>query len=218
MRIVKNIIVAFSLYSRIPMPIFEWKEEDMKHNIIFLPWIGMVIGGICFGINCLLGLKDIFKVQIPLVFVLAIYTAIPLILTGGFHVDGYMDVQDALKSYKSKEEKLGILKDPHIGAFAVIRLVIYGLIWVAALSIVCSSENVSYRYLFFIVFALARCVMGMLSLFLKHARKNGMLNMETGKTTVVDKVFLAIQAAVLVGLASWINLLGSLVMVAVCLG
>ena len=83
-----------------------------------------------------------------------------------------MDVQDALKSYKSKEEKLEILKDPHIGAFAVIRLVIYGLIWIAALSCVCGLENVSYRYLFFIVFALARSIMGMLSLILKKAKKS----------------------------------------------
>ena len=129
MRIIKNIIVAFSLYSRIPMPIFEWKEEDMKHNIIFLPWIGAVIGGICLGLNVLFG-----HIKIPFVCELAVFSVVPLLITGGFHVDGFMDVQDALKSYKSKEEKLEILKDPHIGAFAVIRLVIYGLIWIAALS------------------------------------------------------------------------------------
>ena len=37
-------IIAFSMYSRIPMPMFEWKEEDMKYAMCFFPAIGMVIG------------------------------------------------------------------------------------------------------------------------------------------------------------------------------
>ena len=44
MHILKSIIIAFSMYSKIPMPQFEWKEEDMKHVLCFFPWIGIVIG------------------------------------------------------------------------------------------------------------------------------------------------------------------------------
>ena len=44
MQIVKGIIIAFSMYSRIPMPQFEWKDEDMKYMLCFVPWIGIVIG------------------------------------------------------------------------------------------------------------------------------------------------------------------------------
>ena len=47
---------------------------------------------------------------------------------GGFHADGFLDVSDSLCSYGSREKKLEILKDPHIGAFAVIRLAVYYLI------------------------------------------------------------------------------------------
>lgn len=213
MRIIKSIIVAFSLYSRIPMPSFEWKEEDMKHNLIFLPWIGAVIGGLCFGVNVLFGLKPL-----PYVCVVSVFSVIPLIVTGGFHVDGFMDVQDAVKSYKSKEEKLEILKDPHIGAFAVIRLVIYGLIWMAALSVVCSSEDRGYRYLFFTIFALSRCVMGLLSLTLKKAKKTGMLDMETKKASDTDKVLLMVQALFCIALAAWINLIGAVLFIMICIG
>ena len=42
MHILKSIIIAFSMYSKIPMPQFEWKEEDMKHVLCFFPWIGIV--------------------------------------------------------------------------------------------------------------------------------------------------------------------------------
>ena len=27
-------IIAFSMYSRIPMPMFEWKEEDVKYACV----------------------------------------------------------------------------------------------------------------------------------------------------------------------------------------
>ena len=51
--------------------------------------------------------------------------AIILLVTGGIHMDGYMDTMDALHSYGNREKKLEILKDSHIGAFAVIMTVLY---------------------------------------------------------------------------------------------
>lgn len=47
-------IIAFSMYSRIPMPMFEWKEEDMKYAMCFFPAIGAVIGAVFFGMYLLL--------------------------------------------------------------------------------------------------------------------------------------------------------------------
>ena len=47
-------------------------------------------------------------------------------------MDGYMDTMDALHSYQSRERKLEILKDAHIGAFSVICLLCYYLIYVGA--------------------------------------------------------------------------------------
>lgn len=44
MRMIKSCIVAFSMYSKIPMPQFEWKEEDMHYMLCFFPWVGAVIG------------------------------------------------------------------------------------------------------------------------------------------------------------------------------
>ena len=44
MRVLKSMVIAFSIYSKIPVPQFEWKEEDMKYMVCFFPWIGAVIG------------------------------------------------------------------------------------------------------------------------------------------------------------------------------
>lgn len=49
MHIFKALIIAFSIYSRIPMPQFQWKDEDMRYMLCFFPWVGAVIGGVFYG-------------------------------------------------------------------------------------------------------------------------------------------------------------------------
>lgn len=79
-----------------------------------------------YGISCqLLGVPNVSRALIFLV--------LPVIVTGGIHVDGYMDTSDAIHSYGDREKKLSILKDSHIGAFAVIRLLVYSAVYFAAL-------------------------------------------------------------------------------------
>lgn len=210
MKLIRNLIVAFSLYSQIPMPRFDWQEEDMKHNMIFLPWIGAVIGLLSFG------LFYVFKmIELPLICQLALYSLVPLVITGGFHVDGFMDVEDAICSYKSKEEKLEILKDPHIGAFAVIRMGIYSLIWIAFLSLVVQKDNALVLYMYFMIYFIARAYSAVSSLCLKHARKNGMLNMETKDSSRVDLAICVIELLVGITLLALINVWAILVCVLV---
>ena len=77
MHIIRGIAVAFSTYSKIPMPQFVWKEEDMRYSMCFFPWIGAVIGAILWGwfrLSALLGIST-------LAFIL-ISAALPLIITG----------------------------------------------------------------------------------------------------------------------------------------
>lgn len=42
-------------------------------------------------------------------------TLLPLIVSGGIHLDGLVDTADALYSRRETEKKLEILKDPHVG-------------------------------------------------------------------------------------------------------
>ena len=130
MRLIKSFIVAFSMYSRIPMPRFTWDSEDMKYHLAFFPWIGAVIGLLEYG---LLLLNE--KYSFPNTAFAALAIAIPLIVTGGFHLDGFMDVEDAISSFKTREERLEILKDPHIGAFSVINVIIVALLLFASILI-----------------------------------------------------------------------------------
>ncbi len=58
-------------------------------------------------------------------FFTSVCVLLPVLITGGIHLDGLLDTSDALSSYKPTEEKLQILKDSHAGAFAIIIGICY---------------------------------------------------------------------------------------------
>lgn len=115
MNIIKSICVAFSMYSKIPMPRVEWNEKNMKYAMCFFPLVGAVIGGLMLLVRFLCG-RFGFNTSVYAV----VMTALPVLVSGGIHTDGFIDTADALSSYGDKEKKLEILKDPHTGAFAII--------------------------------------------------------------------------------------------------
>lgn len=120
MNIIKSFVAALSMYSRIPMPQFEWREENMRYSLLFFPVVGVIIGGVQILWHWLVGIA-----LFPVGFAAAIAVVIPVLVTGGIHMDGYCDTVDALSSYQSRERRLEILKDPHTGAFAVTGVIVY---------------------------------------------------------------------------------------------
>ena len=116
MTLFQTIAVAFAMFSALPVPQFEWNQKNMRYALCAFPLIGLVCGGLW----CLCGL-----LPLPAPAKAAGFCLIPVWVTGGIHLDGYADTCDALSSYGDREKKLEILKDPHCGAFAVIRLCSY---------------------------------------------------------------------------------------------
>ena len=111
-----SMVIAFSMYSRIPMPKVEWTKERMRYAMCYFPLIGAVIGLVYAGY----GMAS-EKLDIPQTAYACMGTVIPLLITGGIHMDGYLDTCDARSSYVDREKKLEILNDPHTGAFALIH-------------------------------------------------------------------------------------------------
>lgn len=180
MTVIKSFVIAFSIYSKIPVPQFAWKEEDMKYMMCFFPWIGGVIGLVLYGWCVLCRQCSIGNLCATLM-----CGAIPLAISGGFHVDGFLDTMDAFHSYQPRERKLEILKDSHIGAFAVIMFALYGLVYLAAfseikdlrlLSVVCAG------------FFLARGLSGIAVFTFPKAKKEGMVHtfQTSGKQRTVN--------------------------------
>lgn len=118
MHILKACVIAVAMYSKLPMPAVEWNEKNMKYAMCFFPLVGVVIGALQFAAIRLLTGAAGCGVFLSAV----ILTLLPVLITGGIHLDGFADVMDALCSYGDREKKLEILKDPRTGAFAVIGL------------------------------------------------------------------------------------------------
>lgn len=165
--ILKSINVAFSIYSKIPMPRFQWDSSDMKYHLIFFPWVGAVIGGLELGWYMLAQF-----LQTGMIMYLLLSAAIPILVTGGFHLDGFMDTMDAIHSYQDREKKLEILKDPHIGAFSVIFLLGYTLLYLGFLS---EIRDVRLYGIFCGGFFLSRTLSGISVISFPAAKKDGML-------------------------------------------
>ena len=111
----KSIAIAFQMYSHIPIPSFEWDDRSRKYALCFFPLVGAVVGSVEYLWFYLAAL-----LEAPVLIGTAVATAIPFLITGGIHMDGFCDTVDALSSQASMERKLEILKDPHAGAFAII--------------------------------------------------------------------------------------------------
>ena len=110
------------MFSALPMPQFDWNEKNMRYALCAFPLVGAVCGVLC----CLCG-----WLPLPTAVQAAGWSLLPVWVTGGIHLDGYADTCDALASCGDTAKKLEILKDPHCGAFAVIRLCSYFLAYVA---------------------------------------------------------------------------------------
>jgi len=178
-KVVKAFVVAFSIYSKIPMPRFTWESEDMKYHLCFFPWVGAFIGvteWLWYWFASGRGINTLAFVLFAL--------AIPVIITGGFHLDGFMDTCDALHSYQDKEKKLEILKDPHIGAFAVICFALYFLLAGGSISLIYEAalkdgfEYYKYGTKVFMIcasFYISRALSGFSVVTLPGAKAKGML-------------------------------------------
>ena len=118
----QTIAVAFAMFSAVPVPQFNWNEKNMRYALCAFPLIGVVCA------LCWLGLAHL---PLPGFLRGALLCLAPVAVTGGIHLDGYADTCDALASCGDADTKQDILKDPHCGAFAVIRLCVYFVMYLA---------------------------------------------------------------------------------------
>ena len=137
-----------SMFCAIPAPQI-WDEKAKDRMLLFLPVVGLEIGLIWAGLAWLCRWLAVPKLMTALVL-----SAWPWIGTGFLHLDGFMDVTDAVKSYRSLQRRREILKDSHVGSFAVIGIVLLILAQFASFASV--PEDIDLRVLIFVP-AVSRC-------------------------------------------------------------
>lgn len=135
-RIANGFVMSLSMFSIIPMPAI-WDDKAFCFVIPSFPLVGAVIGGLWFGFSLLLS-----WLNLPLMLSAALLLLFPLFISGFIHIDGLMDVSDAIGSRAEIPQKRAILKDSHVGAFAVIAFGCYLIIgFSAACGIVARGIN-----------------------------------------------------------------------------
>ena len=108
-----------SMFTAIPLPLNIWNEKARGKMLLFLPVVGLELGAIWMGLTWLCRL-----LALPALVQGLILSVYPYLITGCIHLDGFMDVTDAVKSCRSLERRREILKESHVGAFSVIGVVV----------------------------------------------------------------------------------------------
>lgn len=113
--VVSGLFTAFAMYSVIPMPKTQWNKHTMRYALCFMPVIGLVIW-----VVSMLWLMLCIRLRVVPALFAAVAVLVPIVISGGIHMDGFIDTADAISSHGDKEKKLEILKDSHVGAFGVL--------------------------------------------------------------------------------------------------
>lgn len=197
MSIINSFFIALSMYSRIPVPRVDWEKENMRYAMCFFPMIGVVIGAVMYLAGWLLN-----KTSVGGLFRGVVFTLIPIIITGGIHMDGFMDTMDALGSWGDREKKLEILKDSHAGAFAILGMGCY-LMWSVA---VWSELPAEVLRVCGVSFVLSRALSGFSVVTFPAARNSGLLKMfQDGAQKKVVRITMCLYVAAAVIMMAVMN-------------
>ena len=125
----RSLRIAFGLMTTLPVRLpADWTEGDSGRASLWYPFVGLIIGTLTW----LAWKGTMFAFPPPVAGVLTMTAWV--ILTGGLHLDGLADCCDGLFVSAAKERRLEIMKDPHVGAFGVIGLILVLLLKAMALT------------------------------------------------------------------------------------
>lgn len=193
----KSMAITFAMYSKIPVRNFNWEKENMKYCLLFLPVVGIVEGIFLIAFSMFLN-----KLNVNPILIAAVLTVLPILYTGGIHMDGFLDTMDALGSNQDKQKKLNILKDSNSGAFAIIGGLVYILLYFASLL---TFQGFTRIYILAVSYMLIRAYSALSLIVFKNARGSGLA------FEFADKSLIYTNRTVLIGFI----LLGSAAMIIV---
>jgi adenosylcobinamide-GDP ribazoletransferase len=108
---------------------------ELGWSLAYFPVIGALLGGM------LLGLDRLLELALPSGVSAALILAIWILATGALHVDGFLDTCDGLWGGKNPEQRLRIMRDHHVGSFAVVGGILLLLIKYQALAALADRDS-----------------------------------------------------------------------------
>lgn len=206
MKVVRAFFMCLGMFSALPCPWRPWDEEARGLMTACLPLVGAVIGGLWCAFS-LLG-----RALLPETLCAALIAALPFLLTGFMHLDGFMDTSDAILSWRPLEQRQKILKDVHCGSFAVVAVVLLMIGMFAAAS---DARTGDLRPLVLIPVA-SRCMSAFCVTMLKPIGHSEYAQMERNLGTPLAAVVMLLLTALIGGI--WIGVRGLVCIAATVLG
>jgi adenosylcobinamide-GDP ribazoletransferase len=191
------------MFCAIPLPKHIWDEDCVQYALPCFPLVGGIIGLLWWGFARLLVFGGVH-----IVLASALLGLFPFLATGFLHLDGYMDTNDAILSRRPAEDRLRILKDPHMGAFAVIMLAVLLLFQVAAAYAL--IEKGTDFYMLVVISVVSRSCSSVSLLCLNIMPQSGYAKMFRQKAGLRHMLFIAVTAAVFAAFSVIIKGPGSL--------
>lgn len=164
-------LINIQFFTAIPIKkALPMEKEYISVSVKTFPLLGLFQGFIYVGVLWLLTEYTPFSSLS-----IAFFVWLSMILvTGGLHLDGWMDSSDAFFSYQSKEKRLEIMKDPHIGAFGVLScIVLLSMKFLFVYEVIVRAQTDTYLMILFLPF-LSKTIMGLLLIYVKEAKTDGL--------------------------------------------
>jgi len=115
MKMFERFFVPLAFFSRLPVPGSLLGQKDLSRATFLFPVIGLVIGGVA-SVGAMA-----FDEASPVLGMLAAFL-LPILISGGIHLDGLADSSDGLFYAGDKKRRLEIMRDSKLGVYAVLAL------------------------------------------------------------------------------------------------
>ena len=165
--------------------------RELGCSTAYFPLVGLLLGGMLAGIDLAAG--RIWPSGVGAAILLAIW----VVMTGALHLDGYLDSCDALFGGWTRDDRLRILRDERVGAFAVAGGVVLMLVKHATLA---SIHRRGYALI--VAITLGRWAMTMVILAYPYLRPEGLgrsIKDHVGRTQGLIATVIVVVVVVLSG-------------------
>lgn len=174
MKFFRGFVINLQFFTSLPIKIqLPMDEEHLESSIKSYPLLGLLQGAIY---SLLLFVLMEWTPFSPLAVAFLVWFFM-ILLTGGIHLDGWMDASDAFFSYQDKEKRLEIMKDSRSGAFAVLSVIVLLGFRFLFIYEVTASMRPEYFLLILAIPFLSKSVMGFVLLKVRTAKKDGLASL-----------------------------------------
>lgn len=164
-------LLTFQFFSIIPINVeVPMTDEHIERSIRLFPLLGFIFGWVYALVAYVL------QTHTPLsnLLIAFIIWFLTIALSGGLHIDGWMDTADAYFSYQDKEKRLEIMGDPRIGAFGVLgAIVLLAAKFILIYEVLINSRSLTFMLIPSIPM-LSRMLMGLMLTRVPNAKSTGL--------------------------------------------